>query len=65
MVQAVTAGQARPSVPTTYSQFIADCKVFKAHGITPVFVAWKNDGYQNILFEGIYNQLIMKNTPAK
>ena len=51
------------SVPTTYNQFIADCKVFKAHGITPVFVAGK-DGYQNILFEGIYNQLIMKNTPA-
>ena len=51
------------SVPTTYNQFIADCKVFKAHGITPVFVAGK-DGYQNILFAGIYNQLIMKDTPA-
>ena len=51
------------SVPTTYDQFIADCKVFKAHGITPVFVAGK-DGYQDILFAGIYNQLIMKDTPA-
>jgi raffinose/stachyose/melibiose transport system substrate-binding protein len=51
------------SVPTTFSQFIADCKVFKAHGITPVFVAGK-DGYQNILFAGIYNQLIVKDAPA-
>lgn len=51
------------SVPTTFSQFIADCKVLKAHGITPVFVAGK-DGYQNILFAGIYNQLIMQTTPA-
>ena len=51
------------SVPTTYNQFIADCQVFKAHGIAPVFVAGK-DGYQNILFAGIYNQLIMKGAPA-
>jgi len=50
-------------VPTTYNQFIADCEVFKAHGVTPVFVAGK-DGYQNILFAGIYNQLIMRATPT-
>ncbi|MGH3167394.1 MAG: ABC transporter substrate-binding protein, partial [Trebonia sp.] len=50
-------------VPTTFSQFIADCQTFKAHGVTPVYVAGK-DGYQNILFAGIYNQLIMKNTSA-
>lgn len=50
-------------VPTTYDQFIADCKTFKAHGISCVYVAGK-DGYQNILFAGIYNQLIMQNTPA-
>ena len=51
------------SVPTTYNQFVADCKVFKAHGITPLFVAGK-DGFQNILFAGIYNQLIMQATPG-
>jgi raffinose/stachyose/melibiose transport system substrate-binding protein len=50
-------------VPTTFNQFMADIKTFKAHGITPVFVAGK-DGYQNILFAGIYNQLIMQDTPA-
>jgi raffinose/stachyose/melibiose transport system substrate-binding protein len=50
-------------VPTTFNQFIADAKTFKAHGITPVFVAGK-DGYQNILLAGIYNQLIMQTTPA-
>ena len=52
------------SVPTTFNQFMADCKVFKAHGITLVYVSGK-DGYQNILFAGIYNQLIMKDTPVQ
>jgi raffinose/stachyose/melibiose transport system substrate-binding protein len=51
------------SVPTTFDQFIADCKTLKDHGITPVYVAGK-DGYQNILFAGIYNQLIMQGTPS-
>jgi raffinose/stachyose/melibiose transport system substrate-binding protein len=51
------------SVPTTYSQFLADCATFKAHGVTPVFVAGK-DGYQTILYAGIFNQLIYQTTPA-
>ena len=51
------------SVPTTYSQFLADCATFKAHNITPVFVAGK-DGYQTILYAGIFNQLIYQTTPA-
>jgi raffinose/stachyose/melibiose transport system substrate-binding protein len=51
------------SLPTTFSQFLNDCKVFKAHGISCVYVAGK-DGYQNILFAGIYNQLIMQDTPS-
>lgn len=51
------------SVPTTFSQFLNDCKIFKAHSISCVYVSGK-DGYQNILFAGIYNQLIMQDTPA-
>jgi raffinose/stachyose/melibiose transport system substrate-binding protein len=50
-------------VPTTFNQFMADAKVLKANGITPVYVSGK-DGYQNILFAGIYNQLIMQDTPS-
>jgi raffinose/stachyose/melibiose transport system substrate-binding protein len=51
------------SVPTTFNAFLNDCKVFKAHGTSCVYVSGK-DGYQNILFAGIYNQLIMKDTPS-
>jgi raffinose/stachyose/melibiose transport system substrate-binding protein len=51
------------SVPTTFNQFLSDCQIFKAHGTSCVYVAGK-DGYQNILFAGIYNQLIMQGTPS-
>jgi raffinose/stachyose/melibiose transport system substrate-binding protein len=51
------------SVPTTFDQFISDLKTFKAHGITPVYVAGK-DGYQNIVWAGIINQLLMQDKPA-
>jgi raffinose/stachyose/melibiose transport system substrate-binding protein len=51
------------SLPTTFDQFLSDCKVFKEHGISCVYVSGK-DGYQNILFAGIYNQLIVQDTPA-
>jgi raffinose/stachyose/melibiose transport system substrate-binding protein len=50
-------------VPATFDEFLNDCKVFKSHGISCVYVAGK-DGYQNILFAGIYNQLIMQDTPS-
>jgi raffinose/stachyose/melibiose transport system substrate-binding protein len=51
------------SVPTTFDEFINDLKTFKQNGITPVYVAGK-DGYQNIVWAGIINQLLMENKPA-
>jgi raffinose/stachyose/melibiose transport system substrate-binding protein len=51
------------SVPTTFGEFIGDLKTFKSNGITPVFVAGK-DGYQNIVWAGIINQLLMQDQPA-
>ena len=51
------------SVPTTFNEFIADLKTLKANGITPIYVAGK-DGYQNIIWAGIINQLLMQDKPA-
>jgi raffinose/stachyose/melibiose transport system substrate-binding protein len=51
------------SVPTTFDQFINDLKTFKSHGLSPIYVAGK-DGYQNIIWAGIVNQLLMENKPA-
>ena len=51
------------SVPTTFNEFIGDLKTFKANGITPIYVAGK-DGYQNIVWAGIINQLLMEDKPA-
>jgi len=51
------------SVPTTFGEFINDLKTFKANGITPIYVAGK-DGYQNIVWAGIINQLLMEDKPA-
>ena len=51
------------SVPTTFDQFINDLKVLKSKGVSPVFVAGK-DGYQSIIWFGIYNQLLMQDKPA-
>jgi raffinose/stachyose/melibiose transport system substrate-binding protein len=51
------------SVPTTFDQFINDLKTFKSHGLSPIYVAGK-DGYQNIVWAGIINQLLMENKPA-
>ena len=50
-------------VPTTFNQLINDFKVLKQNGITPLYVAGK-DGYQNIVWAGIVNQLLMENKPA-
>jgi raffinose/stachyose/melibiose transport system substrate-binding protein len=51
------------SVPTTFNEFINDLKTFKDNGITPIYVAGK-DGYQNIVWAGIVNQLLMEGKPA-
>ena len=51
------------SVPTTFDEFISDLKTFKSHGLSPIYVAGK-DGYQNIVWAGIVNQLMMENKPA-
>ena len=51
------------SVPSTFDQFINDLKVLKSKGVSPVFVAGK-DGYQSIIWFGIYNQLLMQDKPA-
>jgi raffinose/stachyose/melibiose transport system substrate-binding protein len=50
-------------LPTTFNQFISDLKLLKAKGLSPVFVAGK-DGYQNIVWAGIVNQLLMQDKPA-
>lgn len=50
-------------VPTTFAEFINDLKTLKSNGITPIFVAGK-DGYQNIVWAGIINQLLMQDQPA-
>ena len=51
------------SVPTTFDQFIDDLKVLKSKGVIPVFVAGK-DGFQSIIWFGIYNQLLLQNQPS-
>lgn len=51
------------AVPTTFGEFVDGLKTFKAHGLTPVYVAAK-DGYQNIIWAGIINQLLMQDKPA-
>ncbi|RAG85516.1 hypothetical protein DN069_11310 [Streptacidiphilus pinicola] len=51
------------AVPTTFDEFIGDLKTLKSKGVSPVFVAGK-DGYQSIIWFGIYNQLLMQDQPA-
>ena len=51
------------SVPTTFDEFISDLKTLKSKGLTPIYVAGK-DGIQNIVWMGIYNQLMMQDKPA-
>ena len=51
------------SIPTTFDQLINDFKVLKQNGVTPLYVAGK-DGYQNIVWAGIINQLLMQGKPA-
>lgn len=51
------------SVPTTFDEFVNDLKTLKAHGVTPIYVAGK-DGYQNIVWAGIINQLLMAGKPS-
>lgn len=51
------------ALPTTFSQFIADCKTLKADGITPIFVAGKDD-LQSNAFNGILAQLEMQGHPS-
>ncbi|MEV6116483.1 extracellular solute-binding protein [Streptomyces sp. NPDC052109] len=50
-------------VPTTYDEFVSDLKLLKSKGLSPVYVAGK-DGYQNIVWAGIINQLLMQDKPA-
>jgi raffinose/stachyose/melibiose transport system substrate-binding protein len=50
-------------VPTTFSEFIADLKTFKSHGITPIFVAGK-DNLQLTIWDGIVNQMLMQGKPS-
>jgi raffinose/stachyose/melibiose transport system substrate-binding protein len=50
-------------VPTTFNQFISDLKTLKSKRVNPVFVAGK-DGFQSIVWFGIYNQLLMQAKPA-
>lgn len=51
------------SVPTTFDEFVNDLKTLKSKGVSPIFVAGK-DGYQSIIWFGIYNQLLMQDKPA-
>lgn len=46
-------------LPTTFDQFIAACKTFKSHGLTPIFLAGKDD-LQSQTFSGINWQLMLK-----
>ncbi|MFD4620987.1 ABC transporter substrate-binding protein [Streptomyces sp. NPDC058475] len=50
-------------VPTTFDEFIDVLKAFKSKGKSGIFVAGK-DGYQNIVWAGIVNQLLMEGKPA-
>jgi raffinose/stachyose/melibiose transport system substrate-binding protein len=50
-------------LPTTFNEFISDLKLLKSKGLSPIFVAGK-DGYQNIIWSGIVNQLLMEDKPA-
>jgi raffinose/stachyose/melibiose transport system substrate-binding protein len=50
-------------IPTTFGEFIGDLQTLKSNGITPIYVAGK-DGYQNIVWAGIINQLMMQDKPA-
>jgi raffinose/stachyose/melibiose transport system substrate-binding protein len=49
-------------VPTTFDEFVGDLKTLKSKGVSPVFVAGK-DGFQSIIWFGIYNQLLMQDKP--
>ncbi|MFE0464064.1 ABC transporter substrate-binding protein [Kitasatospora sp. NPDC058965] len=51
------------SVPTTFDEFIGDLKTLKSKGANPLFVAGK-DGFQSIVWFGIYNQLLIQDQPA-
>ncbi|MFD1673872.1 ABC transporter substrate-binding protein [Alicyclobacillus fodiniaquatilis] len=45
------------SIPTTYSQLLNVCKVFAAHGITPLMVGAK-DGWDQMITEDAIQQMI-------
>ncbi|MEY9842599.1 ABC transporter substrate-binding protein [Streptacidiphilus sp. EB103A] len=51
------------AIPTTFGEFIADMQTLKSKGITPLYVAGK-DNYQNNIWAGIINQLLMQDKPA-
>jgi raffinose/stachyose/melibiose transport system substrate-binding protein len=44
-----------PNVPTTWAEFLADCKALKAHGITPIGMGNK-DGYFGAWMFAIYEK---------
>lgn len=46
------------SVPTTFNQLIHDCKVLKAHGITPFF------GGAGFVFNGFFQEILMQGHPS-
>lgn len=50
-------------VPTTFSEFISDCQTLKSKGITPIFVAGK-DNLQSMTWNGIAWQLMMQGRPS-
>jgi raffinose/stachyose/melibiose transport system substrate-binding protein len=50
-------------VPTTFSEFMADLKTFKSHGISPIFVAGK-DNLQLTIWNGIEFQMLMQGHPS-
>jgi len=47
------------SVPKTFDEFMTDLKTLKSKGITPIFVAGK-DNLQLTIWDGIVNQMLMQ-----
>ncbi len=50
-------------VPTTFDEFMQDLKTFKSHGITPIFVAGK-DNLQLTTWTGIVDQMVMQGSKS-
>lgn len=50
-------------VPSTFDEFMADLKTFKSHGITPIFVAGK-DNLQLAIWNGLLDDLAMQGKPS-